>query len=94
MIDTCIITNIKWSIQVNIVKKEVKEERMEKEIYTAVLADCEVTFEEVPEILRAFLDSNSEWLEVVDIDTDTDEVILLNKNKVIYLSKQVKNKER
>ena len=58
---------------------------MEKEIYTAVLADCEVTFKEVPEILRAFLDSNSEWLEVVDIDTD--ELILLNKNKVIYFIK-------
>lgn len=62
---------------------------MEKEIYTAVLADCEVAFIEVPEILRAFLDSNSEWLEVEDIDID--EVILLNKNKVIYF---IKNKER
>ncbi len=61
---------------------------MEKEIYTAVLADCEVTFIEVPEILRAFLDSNSEWLEVEDIDTD--EVILLNKNKVIYFIKNEK----
>lgn len=64
---------------------------MEKEIYTAVLADCEVTFIEVPEILRAFLDSNSEWLEVEDIDTD--EVILLNKNRVIYIVKVSNDKE-
>ena len=64
---------------------------MEKEIYTAVLADCEVTFIEVPEILRAFLDSNSEWLEVEDIDTD--EVILLNKNRVIYIVKVSDDKE-
>lgn len=55
---------------------------MEKEIYTAVLADCEVTFEEVPEILRAFLDSNLEWLEVEDLDTR--QKIILNKTKVIY----------
>lgn len=55
---------------------------MEKEIYTAVLADCEVTFGGTPEILRAFLDSNSEWLEVEDLDTN--EKIILNKTKVIY----------
>lgn len=58
---------------------------MEKEIYTAVLADCEVTFKEVPELLKASLESEKQWLEVVDIDTD--EVILLNKNKVIYFIK-------
>lgn len=55
---------------------------MEKEIYTAVLADCEVTFEEVPEILTAFLDSNSEWLQIEDLDTN--EEIILDKTKVIY----------
>lgn len=58
---------------------------MEKEIYTAVLADCEVTFKEVPELLKIFLESEKHWLEVVDIDTD--EVIVLNKNKVIYFIK-------
>lgn len=58
---------------------------MEKAIYTAVLSDCEVTFKEDPEILRAFLDSQLEWLEVKDLDTD--EVILLNKSKVIYFIK-------
>ena len=55
---------------------------MEKEIYTAVLADCEVTFGGAPEILRAFLDNNSEWLEIEDLDTN--EKIILNKTKVIY----------
>lgn len=58
---------------------------MEKEIYTAVLADCEVTFKEVPKLLKASLESEKQWLEVVDIDTDA--VIVLSKNKVIYFIK-------
>lgn len=62
---------------------------MEKAIYTAVLSECEVTFKEDPEILRAFLDSRSEWLEIEDLDTD--EVILLNKSKVIYFIKTNEN---
>lgn len=64
---------------------------MEKEIYTAVLADCEFTFKEVPELLKISLESEKQWLEVEDIDTD--EVILLNKNRVIYIVKVSGDKE-
>lgn len=64
---------------------------MEKEIYTAVLADCEVTFKEVPELLKISLESEKQWLEIEDIDTD--EVILLNKNRVIYIVKVSGDKE-
>lgn len=45
----------------------------------------------MPELLKISLESEKQWLEVEDIDTY--EVILLNKNRVIYIVKVSGDKE-